>query len=98
MATLLEKAQQILKEKNEKLLAENIREGVTIFNVEGTFSVINSEEYIALSNQIEQFEEIKKQLYLAIKEINDEIQPNTAFEEYPNMILATLNKETTGGE
>ena len=36
MATLLEKAQQILREKNEKLLAENIRAGVTIFGVTGT--------------------------------------------------------------
>jgi len=62
MANLLEKAQQILKEKNEKLLAQNIREGVTIFNVEGTFSVINSEEYIALSNQIEQLENVSQEI------------------------------------
>jgi len=53
---------------------------------------------MSLENNLGQIREIKKQLYLAIKEINDEIQPNTAFEEYPRMILATLNKETTGGE
>lgn len=46
----------------EKLVPENIREGVTIFNVEGTFSVINSEEYVALSNEIIKLENISQDI------------------------------------
>lgn len=37
MATILEKAKQILDEKNNKLLAENIKKGVQIFDVTGTY-------------------------------------------------------------
>lgn len=36
MATILEKANQILEEKNTKLLPENIREGINVLGVDGT--------------------------------------------------------------
>lgn len=36
MSTLIEKANQILSEKNDKIIPENIKSGVTVFGVEGT--------------------------------------------------------------
>lgn len=36
MATILEKSQEILNEKNTKILPENLKKGVTAFGVEGT--------------------------------------------------------------
>ena len=36
MATILEKANQILEEKNTKLLPENIREGINVLGINGT--------------------------------------------------------------
>ena len=45
MATLQESANQILNEKNSKILPENIKEGVTIFNVTGTAASGGASEY-----------------------------------------------------
>lgn len=36
MATILEKANEILQEKNDMVVPENIKKGVTMFGVEGT--------------------------------------------------------------
>lgn len=38
MATILEKANQILTEKNEKILPENIKAGIQVFDINGTFT------------------------------------------------------------
>lgn len=37
--TLLEKAQQVLEEKNTKILPENLKAGITAFGIEGTLNV-----------------------------------------------------------
>lgn len=37
MSTLLEKANQLLQEKNDKLIPDNIKKGITAFNVMGNF-------------------------------------------------------------
>lgn len=38
MATILEKANQILTEKNEVILPENIKAGIQVFDINGTFT------------------------------------------------------------
>lgn len=55
MATILEKAKQILDEKNNKLLAENIKKGVQIFDVVGTLeSGVDTSDATAIADNIEQ--------------------------------------------
>lgn len=43
MATIREKAEEILNEKNRKVLPENIKSGVTVFNVAGTLQELVGE-------------------------------------------------------
>lgn len=45
---------------------------------------------MSLLSNLEQIKEIKKQLYLAVKQINDNIQTSTPFEQYPQMILDSI--------
>lgn len=42
--TILQKAQAILAEKEEKILPENIKAGVTIFGVTGTYTGEETQE------------------------------------------------------
>jgi len=48
---------------------------------------------MSLQSNLEEIKNIKKELYSAIKQINDNIQPTTPFSEYPQMILETINNE-----
>ena len=43
MATLLQKSQEILNEKNTKILPGNIKSGVQVFDVEGTLVELQGE-------------------------------------------------------
>lgn len=54
MATILEKATQILNEKNTKLLPEHIKEGITILGIRGSYSVIETEEYQQIVTELEE--------------------------------------------
>ena len=46
MATLLEKANQILAQKEANLLPENLKSGVTCMGVEGTLTELQGEEKV----------------------------------------------------
>lgn len=45
MATIKDKAENILNEKNEKIIPENIKSGVQVFDIEGTYEG-SEEDYI----------------------------------------------------
>ena len=53
MSTIREKAEEILNEKNIKILPENIKAGVTVFNVAGTLQGLVGEE-VAVTPTTEQ--------------------------------------------
>ena len=53
MSTLVEKAQHILDEKNTKIIPENIKDGIQIFDIEGTLEEgIDTSDATATVNDI----------------------------------------------
>ena len=52
MASLDEKAQSILDEKTNKIVPENIKKDVTIFNVTGTLETLDTSDGTATANDI----------------------------------------------
>lgn len=53
MSTLKEKADEILAEKEEKIIPQNIKEGVTIFDVTGTYSGGGSSDILVFNTKQE---------------------------------------------
>ena len=52
MSTLIQKAQHILDEKNSKIIPTNIKDGVQIFDIEGTYEGIDTSDATATVNDI----------------------------------------------
>lgn len=52
MSTLVEKAQHILNEKNTKIIPTNIKDGVQIFDIEGTYEGIDTSDATATVNDL----------------------------------------------
>ena len=52
MATLKESAQSILNEKQEKIIPENIKEGIIIFGIEGALKQLDTSDANALASNI----------------------------------------------
>lgn len=52
MGTLKEKAQSILTEKNSKITPENIKNGVSVFDIQGTYTGIDTSDATAVAQDI----------------------------------------------
>lgn len=86
---------KIKTEKDTKIIPENIKKGVTIFNIDGTLSAVSYDDTLAPSEYIQALS--LTQNILGVQEYIDvDLFDNGVFEAINTMVFTSLGGATTG--